>query len=158
MALQLTNVTKEITFDAAHMLSNYDGKCSNLHGHTYRVAVTLSGHPNTTKTASDSHMVMDFGDLKSIMQSEIMNRMDHALLISAEEFRTEAEGALMNWASKFGKKKCIMPSRTTAEDMAFAIGSWVRDALQSRYHDINDRLQVSVKLWETPTSYAEVKV
>lgn len=70
-------VTKEFTFDAAHHLYMYDGKCKNLHGHTYRLAITLSGHLN------DIGMVMDFGDLKQMFRERVESRLDHAYLNEA---------------------------------------------------------------------------
>ena len=72
----MTTVSKEITFDAAHMLSGYDGKCRNLHGHTYRLVVEVRGEPD------ESGMVLDFFELKKRMQ-ETADRFDHAYLYDA---------------------------------------------------------------------------
>ncbi len=143
----MKRVTKERTFDCAHMLSNYAGKCNNLHGHTYKVRVQLA--TDELKTAgSHQDMIVDFNELKSSMEVLIMDKFDHALIISGKDFREEAEEALFNWAIKFHKKVLVMPRRTTAENMA----AYIKEEFQKYY---KDRYQISVQVWETPTSYAE---
>ncbi len=67
-------LTREFTFDSAHNLVRYHGKCEKLHGHTYRMAVTLSGHPD------DEGMLMDFVELKRIVHERIIAKFDHAYL------------------------------------------------------------------------------
>lgn len=64
-------VSKEFTFDAAHHLHCYEGKCKNLHGHTYRVVFGISGY------ADDIGIVMDFGDIKQIWKEQIEVHLDH---------------------------------------------------------------------------------
>lgn len=139
-------VTKEITFDSAHLLSNYDGKCSNLHGHTYKLQVTLEGN-----SKNESHMVLDFNILKEILNVTIMDRFDHAIIFSKEGIRNEAENELLSWAKKWNKRFAIIPGKTTCEDMAPHIREIIVVELLKR----NISCNVSVKLWETPTSFAE---
>ena len=64
----LIRVTKEFTFEMAHVLWNYDGPCKNVHGHSYRLFVTLSGFPADNPDNPKNGMVMDFSDLKSIVK------------------------------------------------------------------------------------------
>ena len=61
-------VTKEFPFEMAHVLWNYDGPCKNVHGHSYRLFVTLSGFPTDNKDNPKNGMVIDFSDLKSIVK------------------------------------------------------------------------------------------
>ena len=61
-------VTKSFTFEMAHALWNYDGPCRNIHGHSYELLVTISGHPITDENSPKLGMVMDFGDLKKIVR------------------------------------------------------------------------------------------
>lgn len=68
-------ITKVFTFDAAHHLPNYQGKCKNLHGHTYKLEVTLSGELERT-----SGMLIDFAKLKKIVKEDVLKEMDHAYL------------------------------------------------------------------------------
>lgn len=142
----MKKVTKEITFDCAHMLSNYDGKCNNLHGHTYKVRVQLEGDLKTEGSQRD--MIVDFNKLKEAMQSVIMDKFDHALVISGDGLREEAEDELLDWAIKYNKKYFVMPRRTTAEQMAQFIKIEMQEYFKSEY-------EISVQVWETPTSYAE---
>lgn len=65
---------KEFTFDAAHKLEHYHGKCEALHGHTYRLAVTLKGHPD------EEDMVFDFVQLKKVVKEKAVDLLDHAYL------------------------------------------------------------------------------
>lgn len=69
-------LTKEFRFEMAHALDGYDGLCKNLHGHSYRLFVTVSGEPK-----GEDGMVMDFKELKRIVEEEIIDRLDHSLLI-----------------------------------------------------------------------------
>ena len=75
-------VTKEFTFEMAHALWNYDGPCRNVHGHSYRLFVTLSGVPVDGEGNPKNGMVIDFTDLKSIVKKEIVNVFDHAIVVS----------------------------------------------------------------------------
>ena len=67
-------LTKEFTFDAAHNLVAYHGKCERLHGHTYKMAVTIDGTPD------EEGMIVDFIELKGIVKAEILSKFDHAYL------------------------------------------------------------------------------
>ncbi|MBR1671511.1 MAG: 6-carboxytetrahydropterin synthase QueD [Fretibacterium sp.] len=65
---------KEFTFDAAHNLVHYHGKCERLHGHTYRVAVVLEGTPD------EEGMIMDFCELAGAVQERVISKLDHSYL------------------------------------------------------------------------------
>ena len=67
-------LSKDFTFDAAHNLIHYHGKCERLHGHTYRLRVTLEGQPDA------EGMIMDFIELKQIVRERVLSRLDHAYL------------------------------------------------------------------------------
>lgn len=68
------SITRAFTFDAAHVLPWHSGKCSRLHGHTYRLEVSVTG------TLDDNGIIMDFGDLKAIVQGHVLDPLDHTLL------------------------------------------------------------------------------
>ena len=141
-------ITKEITFDSAHMLSNYDGKCNNLHGHTYKLQVTLEGEIN-----KKTHMLMDFNALKDALNESVMKAFDHAIIFSGADVREESENELLKWALAYKKRCFVLESgKTTCENMAPVICDRIHTYLGYGYKDI----KVSVKLWETPTSFAEV--
>lgn len=141
-------ITKEITFDSAHMLSDYSGKCNNLHGHTYKLQVEIEGEVN-----QKTNMVIDFNDMKTILNEVVMSNFDHAIIFSAPEFREESENELYKWAIKYGKRHIVLyKGKSTCENMTPII----RDAIAGYLKNHNFHgFKVSVKLWETPTSFAE---
>lgn len=134
-------ITKIFTFDSSHMLDGHDGKCRNLHGHTYRLEVTVSAEP-VCGGAKDG-MVMDFADLKHTVKRTVIEPFDHAFIYhGANERESRIAALLEGWEMKTLR----LGVRTTAENMAAYIYACLKDA----------GLPVcSVKLWETPTSCAE---
>ena len=75
-------VTKEFSFETGHALYGYDGKCKNVHGHSYKLAVTVIGTPVSEKNAVKLGMVIDFGDLKKIVKEEVVDVFDHATVFN----------------------------------------------------------------------------
>ena len=105
-------ISKDIKFDCAHMLSNYEGKCANLHGHTYHGTVTLEGDMN-----SGTGMLVDYNKIK-----EIVDDFDHAIVFSAPDWRNDAESALWQWADDNEMEYVVMPTgKSTAENIAATI-------------------------------------
>ncbi|GEN55482.1 6-carboxytetrahydropterin synthase QueD [Halobacillus faecis] len=118
-------VSKEFTFDAAHHLHCYEGKCKNLHGHTYKVIFGISGFTD------DIGLVIDFGDIKNIWKKQIEVHLDHRYL-----------------------NDTLPNMNTTAENMVVWIYEKMEEALKG---DSNNCRVEFVKLYETPTSYAEAR-
>ena len=83
-ALMKIRLTKEFGFEMSHALNNYDGLCSNIHGHSYKLFVTIKGEPIGDRNSPKYGMVMDFGDLKRIVQSKIIDVYDHALVLNTD--------------------------------------------------------------------------
>lgn len=79
-------------FDMAHSLTSYEGKCKHIHGQTYILSVTISGRPSTETTNEKTGMVMDFADLKEIVQREIKNIFDPMLVLWEEDVRFQSLG------------------------------------------------------------------
>ncbi|MGN7395124.1 6-carboxytetrahydropterin synthase QueD [Peribacillus frigoritolerans] len=119
-------VSKEFTFDAAHHLHDYEGKCKNLHGHTYKVIFGLSGYTDSRG------LMIDFGDIKDIWKNVIEIHLDHRYLNETLP--------LMN---------------TTAENMVVWIYEKMAEALSLKEYE-GARVEF-VRLYETPTSYAEAR-
>ena len=102
-------ISKDIKFDCAHMLSNYEGKCANLHGHTYHGTVSLEGDVDR-KTS----MVVDYNRIK-----EVVDTFDHAVVFSAAEERNPAETELYEWACRYKMRKVeLVHGKSTAEVLA----------------------------------------
>lgn len=104
---------KEFYFDAAHFLREYKGKCEQMHGHTYKLEVVIEG--NVGKTG----MVLDFNELKKIVNSEIIEKLDHKNLNEIFEIPT-AEN-IARWIFNRLKKKIHLHSVKLWEGM----GKWV---------------------------------
>ncbi|MDG2918347.1 6-carboxytetrahydropterin synthase QueD [Bisgaard Taxon 10/6] len=136
------HVSKEFSFDMAHILDGHDGKCRNLHGHTYKLQVEVSG--DLYQQGPKKGMVMDFADLKDIVKTLILAPMDHAFIYDTNSERECKIAALLN---ELDSKTFGMPSRTTAEEMARFI-----------FNRLKSELPLSaVRLWETPTSFCEYR-
>ena len=149
--MERVTVCKEVTFDCAHMLSGHEALCKNLHGHTYKVQVSVTNEQRVEGPSVD--MVIDFKHLKEAITKSIMDKFDHAIIFSSHKFRNEAEEDLFEWACKYNMRLFEMPRRTTAEDMALFFRELIMQELTSiGYIPIN----ISVRVYETPTSFAEV--
>ena len=136
----MTTATKTIKFDAAHVLTNHDGLCKNLHGHTYRVDVTVAQPAGDTKD-----MVIDFKDLKKIATEVICERFDHAFIYNTE---SEGEREIAAVVERYGMRTAAIPFRSTAENLAKLFFG----ELKSRIPGL-----CAVKVWETADSCAECR-
>ncbi|QMT35744.1 6-carboxytetrahydropterin synthase QueD [Neisseria wadsworthii] len=134
-------ITKIFTFDSSHMLDGHDGKCQNLHGHTYKLEVVVAG--GLIKSGAKDGMVMDFADLKTIVKHTIIEPFDHAFIYNGNNPRESQIAALLEG---WNMKTMRLDFRTTAENMAAYMYACLKNA----------GLHVSlIRLWETPTSCAE---
>ena len=79
-------ITKQFNFETGHALYGYDGKCKNVHGHSYKLSVTVIGTPITDRDNVKFGMVIDFTDLKKIVKEEIVDQFDHAMIRIAFAF------------------------------------------------------------------------
>lgn len=141
-------VTKEVTFDSAHMLSNYQGKCENLHGHTYKLQVSVEAPLHSE--GNEECMVIDFNNLKNAIDA-VTGAFDHAIIFSDTTYRGEAENALLNWADKYGMNYVVIyAGKSTSECIATEI-----KARLSRYLVDVSMPNITVRVWETPTSFVE---
>ena len=137
-------VTKEFDFEMAHALWNYDGACKNIHGHSYRLFVTIAGFPNEDPDDSKFGMVLDFKDLKFIIKGPVVDFLDHSLAVYRE-----ADGESLSAVINMYEKVHIFDFQPTCENLVLYIVEKIRSLLS-----IGLELH-SVKLIETATSYAE---
>ena len=142
--MQKIRVTKEFNFEIAHALWNYDGDCKNLHGHSYRMFVTVTGNPINDEGNPKNGMVIDFGDLKKIVKSEVVEPYDHAVILNARA----VENNPIDTGQMF-EKKYIVDFQPTCENLVIDFAGKIKRKLP-------DHLKLhSVKLHETASSYAE---
>lgn len=143
--MAVIRLTKEFSFEAAHALDGYDGPCRAVHGHSYRLFVTVRGLPAENTENPKCGMVMDFGVLKRIVNEEIVSRFDHALVLRATSQNGELHRVL---GQRFGNVVAV-DYQPTCENM-----------LADFAHRIAARLPQgvalhSLRLHETATSFAE---
>lgn len=137
----MTIATKTVKFDAAHVLTNHQGLCKNLHGHTYRVDVSVAQADGV-----GGDMVIDFKDLKRIASEVVCERFDHAFIYNTE---SPGEREIAAVVEKNGMRVAPIPFRSTAENLA----KLCFDELKARIPGL-----VAVKVWETADSCAEYRV
>jgi 6-pyruvoyltetrahydropterin/6-carboxytetrahydropterin synthase len=129
----------EASFDAAHFLKGYAGKCKNIHGHRWRVVATVQGE-QLRREGSQRDMLLDFGDLKADLKA-LADRFDHALLLEIGSLRQETMAALE--AEEFHLE--LLPFRTTAENLS----KYFYDQLALEGYQVKE-----VSVYETPTNCA----
>lgn len=120
-------ICKTFSFDAAHWLPYYSGKCSQLHGHRWMLEVEVSGSRLVSEGAKCG-MLLDFVDLKGIVNQEVINKLDHTCLNDIFENPT-----------------CEL------------VVLWIQEVIKRAFHDSKLQMQVSrLRLYESPDSYAEL--
>ncbi|MBN1199610.1 MAG: 6-carboxytetrahydropterin synthase [Bacteroidales bacterium] len=137
-------ITKEFSFEAAHALKGYDGPCRNIHGHSYRLSVTVTGNPITDPSSPKKGMIMDFSELKSIMKSRIIDPMDHALILPSD---LDITG--LHQLKETFSNIVVVDYQPTSENLLTDFAQRIASALPEGV-----RL-FSLTLRETATSYAE---
>jgi 6-pyruvoyltetrahydropterin/6-carboxytetrahydropterin synthase len=119
-------VSKEFTFDSAHHLHCYEGKCQSMHGHTYKLQIIVAGKTD------HRGITIDFNDIKRMAKARIIDLLDHRYLNEA-----------------------LPPMNTTAENMVVWMYEQMEDALKEEGWFPAVKVE-EIRLWETPTSYAAV--
>ena len=142
--MSIIKITKQFSFEMAHALRNYDGLCRNIHGHSYKMDITLAGQPLHDESSPKNGMVMDFGDLKRLVNEEIISLLDHALVLNA---KTDAQ--LVEVLKQNYEKIVIVDFQPTTENLL----NFIAGKIQTRLPD--DVKLTCVRLRETDTSYAE---
>jgi 6-pyruvoyltetrahydropterin/6-carboxytetrahydropterin synthase len=138
-------ITKQFTFETGHALYGYDGKCKNVHGHSYKLSVTVIGEPISDFQNVKFGMVIDFGDLKKIVNREIVNVFDHATVFNKNTPHVELAKEL----SDRGHNVLLVDYQPTSEMMVIDFAEKIKALLPT-----NINLH-SLRLSETATSYAE---
>lgn len=138
-------ITKQFTFETGHALYGYDGKCKNVHGHSYKLSVTVIGEPITDPTNVKFGMVIDFGDLKKIVKEDIVDVFDHATVFNQNTPHVELAAELKNR----GHHVILVDYQPTSENMVIDFADKIKRRLP-------DNIQLhSLRLQETESSFAE---
>ena len=136
-------IAKIFHFEMAHALHGYDGKCAHIHGHSYELSVTVLGTPLLDNDNPKLGMVMDFGDLKRIVNEKVISELDHAVLLSEESGKVNSE------TTELLERVVYVDYQPTCENLLLDMVSKIKPELP-------ENLELhSLKLVETPTSFAE---
>jgi len=138
-------ITKQFDFETGHALYGYDGKCKNVHGHSYKLSVTVIGKPISDTDNVKFGMVIDFGDLKKIVSSEIVDKFDHATVFNKNTPHVELASEL----GKRGHNVILVDYQPTSEMMLIDFAKKINSRLPKTV------ILHSLKLQETGTSHAE---
>jgi 6-pyruvoyltetrahydropterin/6-carboxytetrahydropterin synthase len=138
-------ITKQFSFETGHALYGYDGKCKNVHGHSYKLSVTVIGTPIDDSTNVKFGMVIDFGDLKKIVKEEIVDQFDHATVFNQNTPHID----LANELKSRDHHVILVDYQPTSENMVVDFAERITSRLPQ-----NIQL-FSLKLQETETSFAE---
>jgi len=135
-------ITKILTFDSAHRLMNHKGKCKNLHGHTYKLEVSL-----TSNKLTPDGMVVDFTILKNLVQKWVDDNLDHSTILNKDDRK------VIEFCQKMGFRSYLINGEPTAENMTQVIYDQIKRVLDANKDVLLDDLKISyIKLWETSTS------
>jgi 6-pyruvoyltetrahydropterin/6-carboxytetrahydropterin synthase len=137
-------VTKEFHFEMAHALWNYDGKCKHIHGHSYKLFVTIAGEPINDPDDPKLGMVLDFGDLKGIVKEPVVDKLDHALVLNRA-----AGSAIPDDSNQMYTKVHLLDFQPTCENLVLYIVDIIKPKLSPGIE------LYSVRLYETSSSFAE---
>jgi 6-pyruvoyltetrahydropterin/6-carboxytetrahydropterin synthase len=128
----------------SHALFNYDGLCRNIHGHSYKLQITVAGQPANSPGSPKDGMVIDFSILKKLIQEQIISKLDHSLMIN-ENAPTDKLDAL----GQMYERHQVVPFQPTSENLVVYIAEQVKPLL-SEHIELS-----SVRLYETSSSFAE---
>ncbi|MFV8225398.1 6-pyruvoyl trahydropterin synthase family protein [Christiangramia aquimixticola] len=138
-------ITKQFSFETGHALYGYDGKCRNVHGHSYKLSVTVIGKPIIDSDHVKFGMVIDFSDLKKIVKTQIVDQFDHATVFNKNTPHLELAEELKSR----GHHVILVDYQPTSENMVIDFAQKISDLLPAHI-----KLH-SLKLQETETSFAE---
>ena len=142
--MQNIRITKIFHFEMAHALDNYDGLCRNIHGHSYKLHVTLIGQPSSDETSPKKGMLIDFSDLKKIVQKSIIDKYDHALVLNQN-----TDKRILDTLKQHYQKIITIPFQPTSELLLISFADILKNNLPA-----NVKLY-GLRINETDTSYAE---
>lgn len=141
----VVRITKQFSFETGHALYGYDGKCRNVHGHSYKLSVTVIGKPIEDREHVKLGMVIDFGDLKKMVKKQIVDVFDHATVFNRNTPHLELAQEL----EKRGHNVILVDYQPTSENM-------IQDFAERIKGQLPPHIKLfSLKLQETETSFAE---
>ncbi len=141
---QVVRVSKEFRWEMAHALWHYDGLCKNLHGHSYILRVTVRGEINSNISDTKLGMVIDFSDLKRIVNENIVKLFDHSVVLNKD-----AKVSSLEKVEEIFERIHFLPFQPTAENLVTHFADIIKENLPKNIE------LISVRLNETANSFAE---
>lgn len=138
----MIRITKEFKFEMAHALHGYDGLCKNIHGHSYRLWVTVRGKVMQEKGHKKNGMVIDFDVLKNLVKPDIIDKYDHSLVLNSNSPHAEIDFSAF-------EKVFFLPYQPTSENLVTDFALKIKSKLPEGVE------LYKVVLSETATSFAE---
>ena len=138
----MIRITKEFKFEMAHALHGYDGLCKNIHGHSYKLLVTVKGEVRSENGHVKDGMVIDFAELKKIVKPEIIDKYDHSLVLNANSPHAQIDFSAF-------EKVFYLPYQPTSENLVIAFATLIQLKMPKSI------TLCKVVLSETATSFAE---
>ena len=142
--MPIVRVSKIFRFEMAHALWGYDGLCKNIHGHSYILKVTVSGEPITDQNNIKEGMVIDFGDLKRVVNKQIVSVYDHSVVLNKK-----APVSRLTELKEMFDRHHYTDFQPTAENLVIYFADILNRELPQ------DVKLESIVLFETANSYAE---
>jgi 6-pyruvoyltetrahydropterin/6-carboxytetrahydropterin synthase len=147
--MPVVEITRRLEFDAGHRIPDHKSKCRNAHGHRYVLEATIEGSVQEQIGRSDTGMVLDFGDLKTVMNDEVAEAWDHAFLVYDQDLlMIQALGLLGP-----SHKTICLPFVPTVENLAHEAFNLIDKSLRTTGNQFS--LQ-RLRLYETPNCYCDV--
>jgi 6-pyruvoyltetrahydropterin/6-carboxytetrahydropterin synthase len=131
-------IAKEYTWNMSHRLPFHKGLCSNIHGHTYKLRISLVGEPDS------NGMVLDFYDLDSAVKP-LIDALDHSFVVD------ENDKAMIEFLKQKNFRYVLVPSTTTSENLAI----WIANQISDKFKHFANIEKLVVRFYETPDSFAE---
>ncbi len=131
-------IAKEFVWNMSHRLPFHKGHCSNIHGHTYKLRVTLEGEPD------ENGMVLDFYDINSSVQP-IIDQLDHSFVVDSND------QVMINFLKENNFRFVVVPTTTTSENLAI----WIANQISLKFKHYKNIKKIIVRFYETSDSFAE---
>lgn len=143
--MPILQVTKQFTFDAAHFLTKYHGKCERLHGHTYKLEITLEG------PVQENGMVLDFALLKRVVKTQVLDKFDHHCINDVLENPSAENMAVWIW-NQLADLQTLLQSEIADKNLPESLKTFV-ESTENMNVEGNEFVKLKrIQLWETPTS------
>lgn len=144
-------VGKEFTFDSAHFLPKYYGKCEKMHGHTYRLRVTVDGK------VGENGLVIDFVVLKKIVKKQVLEKLDHQVINDVIELASCENITKWIW-DQLVDLKSLIQAELDDPNLPESITKYFKDNSSEGMDtsEFSDQVRLhEIELWETPNSFAK---